>query len=241
MTPGVAIIFAGFGEPFLNPRIEEFVESAHRLGLARDLKILTNFSAISEKRIKDLVALPFSKLIISLDAMSRETYLEYKSCDHFDLVFQNIRILAEEAATRDRLDKELVVQMIVTRKNRHETQRFVDTMKRLGLIPVLKSLNVHHSSPGDEKRQDYQVPEFARKYGGPYSKKCEWVWGGIMVLWNGEVTICCEDGCGKEAYGSVHESNLIHLLNGNERRCDFRRRYFADPGQIDLCRHCHQA
>ncbi len=241
VSPGTSLVIAGFGEPFLNADLELFLEHAASCGLSQDLEILSNFGAISEKRIRNLLDYPFKRLVISLDSMSRETFMEYRGCDDFDRVFNNIKILSEEVKKRKKVSQELMVQMVITKKNVGESQLFIDAMKDLSLIPRLKQLNTHNSFADEQKISEFEVPEYSRYSKTGYSHRCEWVWGGMTVLWNGDVTICCQDAGGKAVYGNVNAQSKVELLNTAVGRCEFRRKYFDDPGQIELCRKCDVA
>jgi MoaA/NifB/PqqE/SkfB family radical SAM enzyme len=241
VLPGTVLVFAGFGEPFLNENLELFIQHAASRGLAEDIEILSNFGAISEKRIRNLLDYPFKRLVISLDSMSRETFIEYRGCDDFDRVFNNIKILSDEVKKRKHVRQELMVQMVINQKNLNESQLFIDTIRNLKLIPRLKQLNTHNSFAEDRKISEFEVPQFSRYNRPGYSRRCEWVWGGMAVLWNGDVSICCQDSGGKEVYGNVNSHSTMELLNSEPGRCEFRKKYFADPGQIDICRRCDVA
>ncbi len=241
VTPGTVLVFAGFGEPFLNENLEEFVEHAGTLGLAEDIEILSNFGAVSEERIRKLLDHRFKRLVISLDSMSRETFMEYRGCDDFDRVFNNIKILSDEVKKRKSIQQELIVQMVISKKNVAESQLFIETIRKLHLIPRLKQLNTHNSFADEQKINEFEVPEYSRYGSRGYSRGCEWVWGGMIVLWNGDVSICCQDAAGREVYGNVNRQDTVKLLNTATGRCKFRRKYFLNPGEIELCRRCDVA
>ena len=131
--------------------------------------------------------------------------------------------------------------MVVTKKNIHEKELFVDIAKQMNFIPRLKQLNTHNSCAGEPHIKEFEVPELSRYSNRGYSRTCEWVWGGMMVLWNGDVTICCQDPLGIEVYGNVKTDRIADLLNRSTSRCDFRKKYFNDPGQIKICRKCDVA
>ena len=132
LRPGTAIQFSGYGEPFLNDHLETFLDHAHSLRLAEHLQVNSNFGAISEQRIRELLDHPFERLVISLDAMDRDTFQVYKGCDEFDRVFSHIRILAEEIKKRGNVQQEIVVQMTVTRKNVGQKQAIHRNRYRYG-------------------------------------------------------------------------------------------------------------
>ena len=241
LSPGTLLILAGFGEPFLNPELESFLEYAHSRGLSRDLEILSNFGAISEKRVRKLLDYPFKRLVISLDSMSKETFLAYRGCDDFDNVCDKIKILADELAKRKSISQEIVLQMVINKKNNHERESFIDFAKKMGLIPRIKQLNTHNSKVGEAAINEFEVRELSRYTNKDYSFACEWIWGGMMVLWSGDVTICCQDPIGTEVYGNVKNDSIFDLLNTSRLRCCFRQRYFENPGQIGICRRCDVA
>jgi MoaA/NifB/PqqE/SkfB family radical SAM enzyme len=241
LPPATPLVLAGFGEPFLNEELERFLEYCGETRLSQNLEIYSNFGAVSEDRIRRLPRLPFRRLIISLDSLNRDTFREQKGCDQFPRVFENVRILSDAMKGRARFSHDVIVQMIVTKKNRDESGRFVETVKAMGLIPRLKQLNTHMPRLSEERIGELEVREFTRYERKTYTRRCEWVWGGLQIFWNGDATICCQDPTGTMIYGNVDRTSPRDLLNRAERRCDFRRRYFEDPGQLDICRHCDRA
>lgn len=241
ISPGTTVVLAGFGEPFLNTELELFLEQASTFGLCSNVQILSNFGAISEKRIRRLLDYPFKRLVVSLDSMSRESFIEYRGCDDFDNVLNNITILSDEIKKRKEISQEIMLQMVVTKKNIHEKELFIDYAKRMNLIPRLKQLNTHNSFAGELAITEFEVPQLSRYSASSYSRTCMWAWGGMMILWNGDVTICCQDAQGLEVYGNLREDTLGNLLNKSTLRCDFRHKYFTNPGQIEICRRCDVA
>jgi MoaA/NifB/PqqE/SkfB family radical SAM enzyme len=241
ISPGTTVVIAGFGEPFLNTELELFLEYAHTFGVTSNLQLLSNFGAISEKRIRRLLDYPFKRLVVSLDSMSRETFIEYRGCDDFDNVLNNITILSDEMKKRKTITQEIMIQMVVTKKNIHEKELFIDYAKRMNFIPRLKQLNTHNSFARELEINEFEVPELSRYSDLSYSRSCMWAWGGMMVLWNGDVTICCQDPQGIEVHGNIRSDSIFNLLNKSTLRCDFRQKYFDDPGQIEICRRCDVA
>ncbi len=241
VVPRTNIQFAGYGEPFLHDKLEEFLDYLNKRGL-NNVEICSNFGPLNEDRVRGLLDHSFRKLVISLDSMSPETFEVYKGVDQFQKVFENIEILADEVKKRGGVRQQIIIQMVMTKKNQHERERFRDTIKGMGLTPAVKSLNIRMASASMEKSEEFEVPDISR-YDKKisYSRKCHWMWGGMMVFWDGDVTICCQDGTGREKYGNVRESSLCELLNYDEKKNDFRKRYFEDPWQIGICRFCHNA
>jgi sulfatase maturation enzyme AslB (radical SAM superfamily) len=239
LPPSTLIQLAGYGEPFLNKHLESFVRYADAQGRP-NIEIYTNFGAVDETRIRGLLDVPFKRLVISLDAMSKEAFQVYKGCNQFDLVFRNIKILSDEKSKRRNTTQQLVVQMVVTKKNIDQVTEFERAIREMGLIPATKTLNTHAVSAPKEKVAEFEVEALTRYPAGKtYSRGCSWIWAGMIVFWNGDVSICCRDPMGKEIYGNVQDHALADLMNKERKR--FRQSYFADPGTIQICRNCSSA
>jgi MoaA/NifB/PqqE/SkfB family radical SAM enzyme len=241
LLPATPIVLAGFGEPFLNDELERFLEYCGELRLGQNLEIYSNFGAISEERIRRLPDFQFRRLIISLDSLNRETFREQKGCDQFDQVFENVKVLSDSMKRRRRFSHDVIVQMIVTKKNKDESRRFVEVVQGMGLVPRLKQLNTHMPRLSEDRIGELEVREFTRYERQAYTRRCEWIWGGLQIFWNGDATICCQDPTGTAVYGNVERMSPRDLLNTAQGRCDFRRSYFEDPGQVEICRHCDRA
>ncbi len=235
------IQFAGYGEPFLHKDLEKFLTYANQLGL-KNVEIYTNFVSLNEDRIRDLLDYPFKTLIISLDGMSKESFEAYKGVDQFDIVTRNIEILSDEAKKRTSISQELVIQMVVSKVNYHEIEKFDRFVKKMGLISHIKTLNTRTASASGPSKEKFTIDEASRysnKIG--FSRKCHWMWGGMLIFWNGDVTICCQDPNGIETFGNVNDKNIVELLNYDSRKINFRQRYYKNPAQIDLCKGCENA
>jgi len=234
------LLLAGFGEPFMHEGLEEFMELVATAGKSARMDLYTNLGVAPEERMRRLCGQPFRSLIVSLDAITRETYLALKGRDEFDQVWENLRIIADERRRR-RARHAVVVQMVVTRRNDHERQAFIEAIRRLQLIPRLKRLNTHSAELTEAVATDLEVPGLTRYAQRGYSRRCDWVWGGLQCYWNGDVSVCCQDPLGRHIYGNVGQMSLRELLNTAPARCEFRRQYFADPGRIAICRRCDVA
>lgn len=239
--PKTNIQLAGYGEPFLHKELEKFLIYADQRGL-KSVEVYTNFAALNEKRIRGLLDHPFKRLIISLDAMSKNSFIAYKGIDQFDIVVKNIEILANEARKRTKVNQELVIQMVTSQVNLAEADEFKTYVKGLGMTPNIKTLNTRTSFASEESKEQFEIPEKSRYSGNTkFSHKCHWMWGGMLIFWNGDTTICCQDPTGLETYGNVNQNNVVELLNYDSRKINFRKRYYDDPAQIDLCKGCENA
>jgi radical SAM protein with 4Fe4S-binding SPASM domain len=80
------------------------------------------------------------------------------------------------------------------------------------------------------------IPRFEPR---PRSTPCREPWrGSLVVLANGDVTVCCADYEGSSVFGNVRESTIEELWNGPFLR-EFRRRHVARDFP-DICKNCNE-
>ena len=110
------------------------------------------------------------------------------------------------------------------------------------MTPNIKKLNTRTSFASKKSKIKFEIPEKSRYANNTnFSYKCHWMWGGMLIFWNGDVTICCQDPTGLETFGNVNEKNVVELLNYDSQKVNFRQRYYDDPAQIGLCKDCENA
>ena len=102
--------FTGGGEPFAHKDFYEILEHAANQNL--DIGLLTNGSLIRSERIpelrKNLLWIRFS-----INGGNRESYLKIHGKDHFDMVFDNVKMLSED----DTDELNIGVKMVISDYN----------------------------------------------------------------------------------------------------------------------------
>ena len=120
------------GEPFLTPRLPQFVEVAERVGAA--LSLNTNATLLKDTKLFQRVMRQSAVLRFSVDGATAETYEAIRVGGDFELVLANIKMAV---SVRDRLPREqrprLVMCMVAMKANIHELSAMVDLAHSLGL------------------------------------------------------------------------------------------------------------
>jgi MoaA/NifB/PqqE/SkfB family radical SAM enzyme len=118
----IQIAFAGWGEPFLNPKIFDMIK------YAEENRILTHASTNlhffkTEKEIKDLLDSGLSFLTISLHGISQETYEAYQPGKVFSETINKLETLI--ALKREMKTKKPSIDLAfsITKKNQHEVEK----------------------------------------------------------------------------------------------------------------------
>lgn len=71
---------------------------------------------------------------------------------------------------------------------------------------------------------------------GQTQRVCDYPWRSLIVLWNGDVVVCCFDVNGTQNVGNAFENNLSEIWNG--AKIQQLRRDFIDFKNEGLCEYC---
>ena len=133
VAPGISeLSLTVAGEPFLTPRLPQFIAVAERTGA--ELSLNTNATLIKDSKLLRRVMKQSSVLRFSVDGATPGTYEAIRVKSDFNLVMSNIRLAV---TVRDALPREerprLVMCMVLMRDNVHELTQMVELSHQMGL------------------------------------------------------------------------------------------------------------
>lgn len=193
------------GEPFLNPDILLMTKYAYD----RNIKVCisTNFSLNkSDEFFENIVHSGLTKLIISLDGASQETYSLYRRGGDYDLVVSNIKRLLEIKNKLRKRTPEIIWQFLVNRFNEHEIAKAESIARDLKITLDLQPIGLGDDLPDVEldstiqERKAYWLPKnrsfISDCYKGDYRYPlfkgiCTQLFTRIVVTADGKVLPCC--------------------------------------------------
>lgn len=235
------IQLAGYGEPLLHPKLFDYIEYANNKKID-NIFLFTNLLPISEENVNRLKNVKIEKIYISLDTLSPQYYKKYKGRDLYEKAIEKLYLLKNKIGNNDYIFDKIIVQMVVTKQNYQEIDKFRNFVTSIGFTPAFKTLNIELCVSSAEKILQYIEKEYNRYEDKGYKKRCYWLWGGAIVYWNGDVSICCNDPNGLYNLGNIKsKKNLSKYLWSSSRRNDFRKIYFNNPGDIPICKMCRFA
>ncbi len=189
-----------WGESLLHPHFAALAREAREHG-TRTL-VTTNGTLLDNRRVDALLGAGLDRITVSVDgdAASHERVRGIplaRTEGGLDL------LLAER--TRRGLDTAVDVSMVISPETESAAEgfeaRFEGRVDRVQKIPLLTR--------------------------GERRTRCREPWrGGLVVLQDGSVTVCCVDHDGELAFGDVRQDDLRDLWNGNAMQ-DLRRRHVA--------------
>jgi len=198
-TPDLKILLPyQWGEPLLSPILVPAIEYAAGRGVR--VMVTTNGTLLDERNCRALVDSGLERLTVSFDG-SRASHEKIRAVpasailDRIHL-FKEVRDTAGSSCALD-------VSMVVDELTEPEVAAFKKNFT--GIVDRIQC-----------------VPRFVA---APRRSPCRELWRGILVvLANGDVTVCCADYAGAGVLGNVAERSPVEWFNSEELR-NFRRRH----------------
>ena len=233
-----AMLFAGEGEPLIHPNLDEFIETAHKNGVAS--AIFSNGVLLTPKRVENL----FDKLTfirISLNAGDKETYHKVHQKDDFDTVIENLRY-AVAYKRKNNLSIDIGLQIVVIPENIHTIVALAKLGQDIGVdYLVIKPFVQHNEQEGYRFEKNFSLNEVEaildeaetyttesyhviarkeafRKYHERTYDHCLALPLFSVVLSDGNVYSCGpylgnDDFC----YGNIYDTSVEAMMNGQKR------------------------
>lgn len=211
-----------FGEPFLDKNIIEKIRYAKSAGLY--ILMYSNFSVPDEKKIREIVDSGLDEIFISLDSSKKDLYEKIRRGLNYDMVKNNIMLLSEVKKKYNNRPK-VTLNYVLTDDAEESMHEFKRAWK--GIVDDVNVANMHSWA----NRSGLAV-KARRRW------PCPMVWASINILWNGDITICCEDYDGEINLGNIAERSLKDIWLGSEY--DILRRKHRDVKTCDvpICGKC---
>ena len=173
------VVFTGFGEPLSHPNILEMIEVVRQHDLA--VSVGSNGLLLKQKMAQELVRLGVDRLIVSVDGVRPETYVDIRGAV-LSQVLGNIRGLNEAKHELGSLFPALGIEFVVLKSNVAELAELTGLASRLNAARVLVSNVLPYTEDmRDEMLYGYE-PRPPFKAGGWPVKADAWVMMGTLEL-----------------------------------------------------------
>ena len=251
------INLCGIGSPLLYKDIFFAIDQLYSAGI--DVVISTN-GILLDKKISLKLLKKCKKIMISLDSFSRESYYKIKGRDFFDLVLKNISTLLYLKKIY-KLNTSIQINMLNINSTYNEIINCLDyfgpflsdgdsvytrNVKDLGFLSKKNNTNDNlfdlKNALEDNKYYDKIIIENWKEWlslGDNFERfPCRHLWFYCMILYNGDVTVCCMDFNGTLKLGNVNHNSIKEIWNGkiyNKFRNDIINNDFRNK---ELCVNC---
>ena len=218
------------GEPFLHPRLFEFIRYARKNGV--NTKVSTNGLFLDTNNF-EILDTDLSELEISFMGVSKQDYIDVRHYDGFNKLLGLVDVIGSEKSKRAPA-MDLIVSGIMTKQNQAQCVDFYDKVSNIhgvdkvllksvwnwtGSINVLKKRLVDYNRTDtlklifDNKEKAYkkQIENLNENY-----LACVNPFVSIAICWDGVVVPCCMDIDKRYPLGNIRDKSLIDIWNGSE-------------------------
>lgn len=229
------------GEPYLNRDFLKMVKYASKKGLYTMTS--TNAHYFTDEIAKETIESGLSRIIVSMDGVTQETYEQYRKGGSLDKVKDGLAKLVEWKKKLRSSTPHIVLQFIVFGHNEHEIEDVKKLGKEMGVDEVkIKSAQIYDFShetllPSDEKYSRYTKENGSYGIKNTLMDHCWRMWSSAVVTWDGKVIPCCFDKDAHHQIGTVEEKPFKEIWF-SESYQNFRNNVLIDRKSIDICTNC---
>ena len=233
------------GEPFLNRDITAMIAAAEQRGVYTSTS--TNAHYLTPQRCREIVQSGLSRLIISIDGTTQETYEQYRIGGNLNKVLEGTKNLLAARRELKSSSPYVVFQFLCVRPNEHQVEEVHQLARELGVDKVvIKTAQVYDYQNGNPLIP--LNPKFARyapdtagtwRVKGEFKNECRRMWLGSVVTWDGRVVPCCFDKDAQHVLGQLtHGPHAFRQIWHSESYNRFRKNLLTARQEIDICTNC---
>ena len=224
----VNLCLHGGGEPLLHPEFREILSRASRIPHLR-VGFMTNAMLLFEDLSHFLVDLPLSWIAFSVDGTRAALNDGIRRGARLEVIEKNIDFLIayreEKKSPLPDISFNMVaypevepadIEAYVARWGRHAAQIFISRFRPVSSRRLLRP---------EERSRITPHP-------------CPLPFRQMVISWDGQVGLCCEDIFVEQRLGDVRRSSLLEVFNGRRARRLRIRHQKGFRETIPLCRSC---
>jgi len=252
----------GMGEPLVNNNFYKMVDYASQSGICSE--ITTNGSLLNEKNINFLKKSQLSRITISMDGATKETFENIRVKSNFDTVVDNSINLVKQFK-RKIIRPEISAWCTLQKKNIFEAEKIFDLCSDIGFDKLTyqihltdwgklewreknnkqqinnddtKILEVLNMIKNKSKKSNIKVEIFEENLLS-FEKQCSWPWTSTYLSKTGDIVPCCIIGDEKvESFGNINDQNFSQIWNSTKY---MKFRDEIKNNQIpEYCKNCYK-
>jgi len=225
-SPGSRLWVAIMGEPLLrgDGLVENFKYAASK-GI-KNVYLNTNGIYLTEDMTHKILDCNIKEILISMDAITEETYNQIRVGGDFERLVQNAETFLKAKQQRGLDRPNVIVQFIVMDENEHELEDFKQYWMSRGATVKARLKFGWGSGVETPDLDKVEIERFP----------CPWLMRTVSIHWNGNFAQCDADYEGTRSPGNIHTHTIKHVWEGElaKRREKHRNLDF----DLELCRDC---
>ena len=249
----------GMGEPTVNNKFLDMIDIANKAGII--VEFTTNGSLLIKEFVAELLRKKISKITISLDGATKETFEKIRVKSNFVSVIENIYLLIEQSK-KIFLRPKICAWTVVQKDNIHEFEKIFYLTNKIGFDEL--SYQFHISDWGKKEWNEinkdklidinqkktfinnmFHKKEFKTKINIftenilTFEKKCKWPVRSSYIDNQGYVSPCCIIGDSKVInFGNINQISYSNIWKSAEY-IQFRKS--INENKIpSFCKNCYR-
>lgn len=218
------------GEPLLHPQIIELINYAKRKPVARRIELYSNGVLLTEKIGRELILAGLDSLVLSLDAIDRDSYKKLKQVDDYEQVVENLKRFLVTRKKIGKINPLLSVKTVDAGKL-EIVAKFREQWKDIADSVVVQKL---HDWEGSIKTHNPQITtQNSNRY------PCNLPWLSPAITWDGKVSACCVNYQENElTMGDLNKDTLKQVWQSKKYE-ELRKAHLElDFTNYPTCRNC---
>ncbi len=226
-----AIDLSYYNEPLLRRDLIEFVTYAESRGIL-DIMFSTNAQLLSQALSETLLGTGLTRLLVSLDAGTEETFKKVRVGGDFHKVVRNLEYFLRRKKERRQVLPITRVSFVKTKLNEHELPDFITRWK-----PLVDYLSIQELVEMDGM-QTSLTPQ-SRLSNDDFH--CHHPWHRMTLRANGDALPCCTVWGQQLPMGNVNRQSIAEIWTSAQmrslRRLHKEGRYYENP----VCKKCAES
>jgi radical SAM protein with 4Fe4S-binding SPASM domain len=231
------------GEPFINPNFLEMVSYANQQKIYTATS--TNAHFLTDKKAKETVESGLSRLTISIDGTTQETYESYRKQGELAKVLAGTRNVLKWKKELKSKTPYVIFQFLVVKPNEHQIEEAKQLAQEMGVDEIrFKTAQLYDYKNGNELMPTIEkYSRYKKKKNGTFTLKnkmlneCWRMWSSCVVTWDGKIVPCCFDKDAKHQLGDLAQNSLKTIWQ-NDKYVAFRKALLTNRQAIDICQNC---
>ena len=187
------------GEPYINPKFLDMVSYAN--GKRMYTATSTNAHFLTPENAKKTIESGLSRLTISIDGTTQETYESYRKNGSLDKVIEGTKNIMIAKRKLNAKAPYVIFQFLVVKPNEHQIEDAKKLASELGVDEIrFKTAQVYNFKNGNPLIPSIEkYSRYKKQADGTYRIKnkllneCWRLWSSCVITWDGKVVPCCFD------------------------------------------------
>jgi MoaA/NifB/PqqE/SkfB family radical SAM enzyme len=201
------ITLSFFGEPFLDKTLVEKIKYAKEKGMT--VGFYSNASLMTGELARKIIEAGLDNITISFDGYSKETYEKIRKKLNFDVTKRNILNLIETRKKMKKRNPKINLVLVELEENKREIKQFYREWKNK--VDGINIINMRNWANDIKKEGTKESFHFNKKI---KRRPCALIWLKMVVDWNGDVVLCCDDWNHSTVLGNLKKQTIEEIWRG---------------------------